>query len=116
MSKQKDIATKALAAVMGAESGVSVPTRARSSSFASVIGDLRVGDAPAVRAIAIDSTLSVADALAAIPEEAERLRNTITSAVARAKTRNEGSDYTVESAQMVTKSSVYVALIITRIA
>jgi hypothetical protein len=116
MSKQKDMAAKALTAAMGVESGVAVPGRARSGSFAALIADLRVGEAPASKTVCLRADLSMAEVLAQVPEESERLRNSVTSAVTRAKAKNPGADYTIEAGQFTTKTSVCVTVVITRVA
>lgn len=116
MTKKKDITAKVLTAAMGVESGVAIPGRARSSSFAALIADLRFGDAPASKAVALDADLPLTELLAKIPEESERLRNSVTSAVTRAKTKNPGSDYAIEAGQFTTKANIYVVVVITRTA
>lgn len=114
--KKKDITTKALVAAMGAEANVAPPSRARSSSFASMVASLEVGDAPAVRAQQIPSTLTVIDAISKISEECERLRNNVTPSVAAAKRKIPGSDFSVEVGHYVNKTGMYVLALITRIA
>jgi predicted RNA-binding protein with TRAM domain len=110
------VIAKALVGVMGVESDVAPPARARSSSFASTVSDLNVGDAPASKVQPIDNTLTVAEALAQMSDAGERLRNSVTSSVAQAKRKNPGAEYSVEITDIKTKSGFYSLALIHRTA
>jgi hypothetical protein len=110
------VVAKVLTAAMGVESDVAPPPRARSSSFASTVSDLNVGDPPASKVQMIDNTLTVADALAQMSDAGERLRNSVTSSVAQAKRKNVGAEYSVEITDIKTKSGIYSLALIHRTA
>lgn len=110
-----NIASKALAGIMSAEAGVTPPRVARSSSFASVIADLRVGGDPASRAIQIDPSLSLEQAIAMIPELSAKLRNNVSPAVTRQTVRT-GAEFTTEVGTLTTRQGMYVVAVITRVA
>lgn len=114
MAKHKDLATKVLVAAMGAESGVTLPPRTRSSSFASMVSDLEEGDAPAARTFRFPVDTPLEHALAGISDESERLRNAVTSSVAQAKRKNPGREFSIETTQLVTKSGLFVIALVTR--
>jgi hypothetical protein len=101
---------------MGPESDVAQPARVRSSSFASTVADLNVGDQPAARVQQIDPTMPVGDAIASVSELAEKLRNSVQSSVSQAKRRLPGSDYSIEITDIKTKSGMYLLALVHRTA
>ena len=112
----KKIKTAVAAAMMGAEADVSPPTRARSSSFASMVLDLNVGDQPASRVVQLDLEESVENTVERLKENRDKLRNTVTSAVSQAKRRNPGSEYSIEVGDFMLISGIYVVAMVRRTA
>lgn len=116
MSAKQQVLTAALVGAMSPEADVAPPARARSSSFASTVADLQVGDAPAAKVQLIDSTTTIGDALAAMSDMSEKLRNSVTSSVSQAKRRIPGSDFSVEITDIKTKSGIYLLALVHRVA
>lgn len=111
---RKSVQSKLLAAVGGTEADVSLPSRARASSFTSTLVDLKVGADPACKVVSLGADIkmeALADTLAA---EKERLRNNVTSSISAAKRRIEGSQYSIECTHFMCNSGVYVAALVTR--
>ena len=112
----KKIKTAVAAAMMGAESDVAPPSRARSSSFASMVLDLNVGDQPASRVVQMEEADSIAWTMGTLKEQRDKLRNTVTSAVSQAKRRNPGAEYSIEVGDFMLISGIYVVAMVRRIA
>jgi hypothetical protein len=115
-SKQQSVLSAALVAAMGPESDVAQPPRARSSSFASMVADMNVGDQPVARVQQVPDDLSIGDALAIMSSMSEKLRNSVQSAVYQAKRRLPGSDYSIEITDIKMKSGLYILALVHRIA
>lgn len=116
MSAKQQVLTAALVGAMSPEADVAPPARARSSSFASTVADLNVGDPPAAKVQLIDPTTPIGDALSGMSEMSERLRNSVTSSVSQAKRRLPGSDFSVEITDIKTKSGMYLLALVHRTA
>lgn len=114
--QDSNVVAKALAGAMSAEADVTPPARSRSSSFASTVSDLNVGDAPAAKVLVVDPSLTISDALHQMSEAGERLRNSVTSSVAQARRRNPGAEFSVEITDIKTKSGIYLLALIHRTA
>jgi hypothetical protein len=110
-----EVANKVAAAILCPEDQVQQPARARSSSFASVVADLKVGDHPAAKAIALNPTVTIEQTKALMPELSERLRNTVQSSVKQAKKRLGGTaEFSVEIVEVNTKSGLLLTAYVTR--
>lgn len=97
------------------EDDVSAPTRKRSSSFASVISDLDVGET-ASRAVRVDQSLTLAEYTERYAALREALRNNVAPSVRQAKLRT-GGEYSVEVVDTLTPSrSLFIVALVTRIA
>jgi len=105
-----------LTAMLGSEQGVTPPARNRSSSFASLVADLNVGDSPASRVIELAHTTSIGDAVEQLPALREKLRNSVTSAVSAARRRVPGSDFSIEVGNLMMNSGMYVVALVRRTA
>jgi hypothetical protein len=117
MSKnQQSVLQAALVGSMAPEGDVTPPPRARSASFASAVSDLNVGDQPAARVQQIDPTLPIGDAIAQVSALSEKLRNSVQSSVNQAKRRVPGSEYSIEIADIKTKSGMYLLALVHRTA
>jgi uncharacterized protein (DUF849 family) len=111
---RKSVQAKLLAAAGGVETDVSLPSRARASSFTSTLVDLKVGQDPAAKVVRLEPDVNMealADVLAA---EKERLRNNVTSSISAAKRRVENSQYSIECTHFICNSGIYVAALVTR--
>lgn len=117
MSKnQQSVLQAALVGSMAPEGDVAVPARARSASFASAVSDLNVGDQPAARVQQIDPMMTIRDAMADMSMMSEKLRNSVQSSVNQAKRRVPGSEYSIEIADIKTKSGMYLLALVHRTA
>lgn len=96
------------------EDDVPKPPRRRSSSFASVLSDLRVGET-AARAQVVDPALTVGDFAAQSVALREALRNNCAPAVRQARGRT-GGEYSIEIADVMTPSRrLFLVALVTRI-
>jgi len=116
MTRKNTVLTAALAGAMAPEAGVTKPPRNRSSSFASMVADLRVGDTPAAKVMDVDGDSTLAETLDSMPTLIERHRNNVYSAVVRAKERNLGAEYTIEVTHFVGRVTIYIVALVTRTA
>lgn len=117
MSKnQQSVLQAALVGSMAPEADVSIPARARSASFASMVADLNVGDQPAARVQQIDPALPIGEAIALVSSMSEKLRNSVQSSVNQAKRRAPGSEYSIEIADVTVKSGMYLLALVHRTA
>lgn len=112
----KKVTNAVKAAMMGAEAGVLPPTRARASSFASAVFDLEVGDQPASRVIQLDAAGTVAEHMADLAEQREKLRGSVTSAVSQAKRRNPDAQYSIEVTNFLGAFGIMIAALVRRTA
>lgn len=101
-------------AITTAEPQVSVPSRSKAGSMKSQIEALDVGDI-ASKLEAVDENLILLDYIHKAPEMRERLRNSLTSTVAKAKELTGGT-YTIEVGEMVLRNKLYLVAVITRTA
>ena len=101
----------------GVESDVSIPSRARSHSFASVLADMKVGEPPAARAMPIelsnDPAFSLKDAMS---DAKDRLRNNVQPSMSQASRRVDGAKFSCECNIMVADSGMYAVALVRRIA
>lgn len=116
MARKNTIIDAAMIGVMTAETAVAKPPRNRSSSFASMVADLRVGDTPAAKVMDADGTSTLEETLDALPALIERHRNNVNSAVVRAKDRNLGAEYAIEVTHFLARRSLYIVALVTRTA
>lgn len=116
MNNKAELAVKAMAGMMGAESGILPPPRTRIASFAAAVADMQVGDTPVAKVMELDTRLSVTDALAANSEMCERMRNNVAPSVRQARRKNPDAEYSVETTPLTTKTGMYVIALVTRIA
>lgn len=108
-------------ALMDTTDDVAVPTRARSHSFASMLADMKVGDAPAAKVMLVDDDFREqheiqqdAPLKEALSFAKERLRNNLASSISGAKRRIDGAAYSVECGSLLMDSGVYVVALVTR--
>lgn len=113
-NNRKSVQAKLLAAAGNVETDVTLPTRARASSFTSALTDLKVGQDPASKVVKLASSVTMADVSGVIAEEKERLRNNVTSSISAAKRRIENSQYSIECTHFICNSGIYVAALVTR--
>lgn len=116
MSDKNQVLNAALVGAMSPEADVLPPARARSSSFASTVADLNVGDPPASKVQLIDPTITIDDALKGMSEMSERLRGSVTSSVSQAKRKVPGSEYSIEIMDIKGKSGMYLLALVHRTA
>lgn len=102
-------------AITTAEPQVGVPSRSKAGSMKSQIEALDVGEnASKVRSVnSIFTTLE--EWITGASEERERLRNSLTSTVAKAK-EITGGTYTIEVGDMILGNRLYLVAVITRTA
>lgn len=124
MSKiPKSLLTATQVALADQATDIPVPPRTRSFSFASMLADMQVGDAPASKSMLVDlpTELNSADKPVLAMKDIvstykERLRNNIASSITAAKRRVEGAAYSVECGTVVMDSGLYVVAIVSRTA
>ena len=97
------------------EDDVAEPSRKRSSSVASVLTDLDVGET-ASRAVRVDPDLSLASYAERYAEMRETLRNNVAPSMRQAKARTGGT-YSIEVVDTLTPNrSMFIVALITRTA
>lgn len=116
MSAKQQVLAAALVGAMSPESDIAAPPRTRAFSFNAAVADMQVGDMPAARVVQIDPDTTIGDAKAAMSEQADKLRNSVTSAVSQAKRRIPGADYSVEITEINIKSGLYLLALVHRTA
>jgi len=114
MSAKQQVLAAAIVGAMSPESDIVAPPRTRAFSFNAAVADMQVGDMPAARVVQIDPTMAIGDALAEMSTQADKLRNSVTSATSQAKRRIPGSDYSVEIADIKLKSGLYLLALVHR--
>lgn len=114
----KDIVSKVALAMADPVDDVPVPSRVRSSSFASMLCDLRIGDAPLARVLPLDPTdiALFTDMRDALNATKDRLRNNVQSSINQAKRREEGAGYSVECKEQLFDSGIFVVALVRRTA
>lgn len=115
-SKSQSVLTAALVGAMSPEADITLPPRARSSSFASTVADLNVGDQPAARVWQVPANLSIETALTNLTQFGEKLRNSVQSSVSQAKRRIKGAEYSIEITDIKIKSGIYLLVLVHRTA
>lgn len=109
-----DISNKITAAMRTVEDDVSEPSRKRSSSMASVIADLEIGET-ASRAQRVDPTTTLTDYAEQYAELRESLRNNVAPSVRQAKART-GGEYSIEIVDTLTQNrALFIIALVTRI-
>lgn len=116
MTRKNTVLTAAIASAMAPEDAVAPPPRARSSSFASQVSDLRVGDTPVSKVMDADGDSTISETLASLPVLIERHRNSVNSAIVRAKQRNPSAEYSTEVTHFVGRTTIYIVALVTRTA
>lgn len=116
MSAKQQLLNAALVGALSPESDIAAPPRSRVFSFSAAVADMEVGDMPVTRVVKIDDDQSVADALAGLAGVADKLRNSVGSAVTQAKRRIPGSDFSIEINDIKIKSGLYLLALVHRTA
>lgn len=116
MSAKQQVLAAAIVGAMSPETDIAPPPRARAFSFNAAVADMEVGDMPAARVVQIDPTTTIGDAKAEMSAMADKLRNSVTSAVSSAKRRIPGSDFSVEITEINIKSGMYLLALVHRTA
>lgn len=112
MAKRKTI-PHLEAAVNTVDDGVPEPSRRRSSSFASVIADLEIGET-ASKAQRVEDDTTLAEFAEKSAAWREALRNTCATSMRQAKART-GGEYSIEIADVMTQArSLFIVALITR--
>lgn len=114
----KEILGKVAVAMADPVDDVPVPTRVRSSSFASMLCDLRIGDSPLARVLPVEvvDITQHGDMRDALNAAKDRLRNNVQSSINQAKRREDGAGYSVECKEQLFDSGVFVVALVRRTA
>lgn len=112
----KNVTTLVKGAIRSPESDVQQPaSRRRSSSFASVVSDLEVGES-ASRTHRLNDTMTLGELRDDMRELKEMLRNNTAPAVSAAR-RNTGGTYTIEVGETIMPGgSIYLVVVVSRTA
>jgi len=115
---QNSVASKVALAMGDIVGDVAVPSRTRSSSFASMLVDQRVGDLPVARTMPVETAdlTQYGDLKSALIELKDKLRNNVQSSINQAKRRCEGASYSVECKEQLFDSGIVIVALIRRVA
>lgn len=113
---RKAVIDQVAVALTGVEADVPVPSRERAYSFASALANMRVGDAPACRALPVDVQDYAADAHAALVNAKATLRNNVQASINQARRRVEGAGYSVECVPVITDGGIAIVAFVRRTA
>lgn len=119
MSKdQSKVASKVALAMGDVVADVAIPSRTRSSSFASMLVDQRIGDAPLSRVLPVETAdlTQYGDMKSALNELKDKLRNNVQSSINQARRRSEGASYSVECKEQLFDSGIIIVALIRRVA
>jgi hypothetical protein len=114
----KDVLSKTALAMGDVVNDVAVPSRTRSSSFASMLVDQRVGDLPLARTMPVETAdlTQYGDMKSALNELKDKLRNNVQSSINQAKRRDGTAAFSVECKEQLFDSGIIIIALIRRVA
>lgn len=114
----KDVLSKVALAMADPVSDVPVPSRVRSSSFASMLCDLRIGDTPLARVqpVEVVDITQHGDMRDALNAAKDRHRNNVQSSINQAKRREPSAGYSVECKEQLFDSGIFIVALVRRTA